>query len=235
MSFTLIQVGDKVYDKKMHVMGKVSYVNYEKNTSIVEVDENNSYFSEISNLIKANSKNNKTDSDGLNKGYMQVKEFHTAFNHPVSESPVEMELSRAVSRAVWTGEEALVEFIHASSKNEDEFIEAFDKMLVGLQKAKEKSLKMEYYNDGTERIVAQSDALVDALYFIFGSFVEMGVKPDKLFDIVQNSNMSKLFTDENGKKYAQYREGDGKILKSPEFFPPEDKLKEEIENQINSK
>lgn len=99
-----------------------------------------------------------------------------------------------------------------------------------MEDAYEKSLKDEFITNDLDRVVAQMDALTDADYFIKGSFVEAGVKPQPLFEIVQAANMSKLFTDENGNKYAKYRE-DGKILKSPEFFTPEGKLKEEIERQ----
>ena len=55
----------------------------------------------------------------------------------------------------------------------------------------------------------QYDALIDLIYFAFGTFAEMGVRPDKGFEIVNNANMAKLFPD--GK--PRFREGDGKILK----------------------
>lgn len=167
----------------------------------------------------------------LDKGVELVGAFHEAFSHPVAEKVQDITLDRSIARAVWTGEEALVEFIHAASKNEQEFLESYDALIAGLEKAKEKSLSTDYYNDGIERIVAKTDALTDALYFIFGTFVEMGVKPDALFEIVQTANMSKLFTDENGNKYVKYRESDGKILKSPEFQAPEPFLEKEIKRQ----
>ena len=41
------------------------------------------------------------------------------------------------------------------------------------------------------------DALIDLIYFAFGTFAEMGVRPDKGFEIVNNANMAKLFPDGN--------------------------------------
>jgi len=167
-----------------------------------------------------------------NKLQKHVKDFHLAFDHPVSETPNPMKLERAVNRSVWTGEE-IVEFLHASSKDGNEFDLAFSLFIKGLEKAYKKSSKEEYIQDDVERVVAQADALTDTDYFVKGSFVEIGVDEEPVFNIVQEANMSKLFTAEDGTKYAQYRE-DGKILKSPEFFTPESRIKEEIQRQINN-
>lgn len=232
--FTLIRVGDKVFDRIQQVTGTVKSINYQINVASVEVEsavEDEPILCKLFNLTPVWT----TVQHNTSKYYTQVEEFHEAFDHPIADKPTQMSLRRAVPRSVWTGEEALVEFLHASSANEEEFLSAYDNMIIGLQKAKEKSLAMDYYDDGIDRIVAQTDALTDALYFIFGSFVEMGVKPDKPFEIVQSSNMSKLFTDENGNKYAKYRESDGKILKSDDFFAPEPALKAEIERQFKLK
>lgn len=171
-------------------------------------------------------------SEGLNKGTAQVREFHEAFSHPVSKEVTDIDLQRSIARSVWTGEEALVEFIHAASESEGQFLGAYNSLIEGLEKAKQKSLNTPYYNEGMETVVAKTDALVDALYFIFGSFVEMGIEPDIPFSIVQDANMSKLFTDEDGNKYAKYRESDGKIMKSPDFKEPEPFLEAEIRKQM---
>ena len=77
-----------------------------------------------------------------------------------------------------------------------------------------------------ENIYEQCDALTDLIYFALGTFVEMGVNPDKLFNIVQEANMSKLWAD--GK--ARYRE-DGKILKPETWVDPEPKIRAEIDRQ----
>ena len=164
-----------------------------------------------------------------NEMYWMVDQFHEAFGHPRSNKPVPLSIERGTDRAVWTGEEALVEFIHQSSNNEEEFLQAYNGLIAGLEKAKQKSLGMEYPKTETEKIVGQSDALTDALYFIFGSFVEMGVKPFNLFRIVQEANMGKLHDG-----VPKYREGDGKIMKPENWerdFAPEPKLTAEIERQ----
>lgn len=75
-------------------------------------------------------------------------------------------------------------------------------------------------------ITDQADALIDLLYFTLGTFVEMGVDPEPIFDIVQTANMSKLGP--NGK--PRYRD-DNKILKPDNWEPPEPKIKLEIQRQ----
>ena len=160
-----------------------------------------------------------------------VLEFHETFKHPVADKPTALQLERGVSRSIWTGEE-LVELIHSMSSNESEFADAFYNFVMGLFAAYHKSVKEEFPKTDEERIVSQIDAISDALYFLFGTSVEIGVDVEKVFEIVQASNMSKLFTDEQGNKYVEYRE-DGKVLKSPEFFAPEEKIAEEIKRQIN--
>lgn len=239
MTFVKIQLGDLVFDRVQKVDGKVTFINYQDNTAKVEVitNQNKETGERTTKLVESKLFNltviekSKKQKPNPNKWWQMVKDFHKAFNHPIEEKPTQMELQRATDRSVWSGEEALVEWLHASSKDQVEFNLAYDRMIEGLDKAKAKSDTIEYYKDGVERVVAQSDALIDAMYFILGSFVEMGVKPDRLFEAVHNSNMSKLFT-ENGQKVAKYREGDGKILKSPDFFTPEPFLLKEIERQL---
>jgi len=77
----------------------------------------------------------------------------------------------------------------------------------------------------SETIYDQADAMIDLIYFALGTLVEMGVKPKKIFDIVHNANMSKLWDD--GK--ARYREGDGKVIKPPSWEDPFPKIKEVID------
>lgn len=43
-----------------------------------------------------------------------------------------------------------------------------------------------------DEIVEQADAMIDVIYFALGTLVEMGIKPDNLFDIVQAANMAKF-------------------------------------------
>jgi predicted HAD superfamily Cof-like phosphohydrolase len=68
----------------------------------------------------------------------------------------------------------------------------------------------------TNDINAITKELTDLLYVVYGTGVSMGVDLDKAFDLVHQSNMSKLGDD--GKPI--YRE-DGKVLKSHNYRPPD--------------
>lgn len=83
--------------------------------------------------------------------------------------------------------------------------------------------EIEEFNEATT-LDGQADAMVDLIYFALGTLVEMGVKPDVLFDIVHEANMSKLW--EDGK--PRFRE-DGKVIKPSTWIDPEPKLKEALE------
>lgn len=65
-------------------------------------------------------------------------------------------------------------------------------------------------------IVAVADALSDLLYVIYGAGHAYGIDLDLTFNIVHDSNMSKLGPD--GK--PMYRE-DGKVMKGPNFHEPD--------------
>lgn len=232
MNFVKIEAGDVVFDKQQKVQGMVKSIDYKTNKAEVVVEDfSNPIISTLSDLVIVTVIEKKYD---YNKWYEQVKEFHVAFNHPVADKPTPLSLERVTDRSNWTAEEVVAEILQQSSNNEEEFLQAYKSFLIGLEKAVQKSLKEEYNTNDIDKLVGQADALTDGLYFILGSFVEMGLKPDALFDIVQSANMSKLFTAPDGTKYAKYREEDGKILKSPEFFPPEEKLKEEVLLQLNN-
>lgn len=236
-SFVKINLGQEVFDSNQSIKGIVTQINRKSGVaeiSVIPSTENEKVLCRLSDLTIINSNPKKEKQYDYNKWFHQVEEFHKAFKHPVADKPIPLTLERTTSRDVWIVEE-IIENLQSSSNNEEEFLKAYDKLLEGMEKAKLKSMKDSYTKDGVERIVAQADALTDALYFILGSFLELGVTPDEMFDIVQRSNMSKLFTDENGNKFAKYRESDGKILKSPEFFPPEPALEEEVKRQIENK
>ena len=68
----------------------------------------------------------------------------------------------------------------------------------------------------TNDINAITKELVDLLYVVYGTGVSMGVDLDKAFELVHESNMSKL--DDNGKPI--YRD-DGKVMKSHNYRPPD--------------
>ena len=75
-------------------------------------------------------------------------------------------------------------------------------------------------------IVEQADAMIDVIYFALGTLVEMGIKPDSLFDIVQAANMAKLWPD--GRPHYNT---EGKTVKPDTWEDPHYKLEEEIRRQ----
>lgn len=163
----------------------------------------------------------------------EVKKFQRAFGHGASDTPVVIDFNTSVKRAIWSVEE-LVEFLHASSSNHEQFLAAVEEFKDGLDNAVIKSLTQECPTDELDRIVAQSDALVDELYFNQGSFAVSGVNPQPIFDIVQAANMAKLGAD--GKPIL--REHDHKIMKPENWardHAPEPKIIKEIKTQLENK
>lgn len=66
-----------------------------------------------------------------------------------------------------------------------------------------------------EDFIGVADALTDLLYVVYGTGHAFGIDLDSCFAEVHASNMSKLGAD--GRPI--YRE-DGKVLKGPNYFPP---------------
>ncbi|MBA4543584.1 MULTISPECIES: haloacid dehalogenase [Thermoactinomyces] len=79
-------------------------------------------------------------------------------------------------------------------------------------------------------IEEQADAMIDTIYLALGTLVEMGVRPQALFDIVHTANMDKLW--EDGK--PRYRESDGKVIKPSSWQDPGPLLREEINRQTDT-
>ena len=61
-----------------------------------------------------------------------------------------------------------------------------------------------------------ADALTDLLYVTYGAGHAFGINLDDCFNEVQNSNMSKLGTDDK----PIYNEA-GKVMKGPNYFKPD--------------
>ncbi|UKS25852.1 HAD family hydrolase [Paenibacillus sp. HWE-109] len=70
------------------------------------------------------------------------------------------------------------------------------------------------------------DAMIDELYFVLGTLVEMGVEPGPIFDIVHHANMSKVWSDG-----LVHKNEFGKTIKPPEWQDPFDKISAEIRRQ----
>ena len=58
--------------------------------------------------------------------------------------------------------------------------------------------------------------IADVVYVVVGTAIALGIPFDEVFAAVHESNMSKL--DDQGQPY---RREDGKILKGPNYIPPE--------------
>jgi len=84
----------------------------------------------------------------------------------------------------------------------------------------------EFLQASPEDLVAQSDALIDLIYFVLGTFVEMGVDPAPLFDAVHQANMDKLWDGE-----PRYNPDNGKTLKPPGWVGPEERIRALINQQ----
>lgn len=85
--------------------------------------------------------------------------------------------------------------------------------------------ELEEFRD-SKNIYEQADAMIDLIYFALGTLVEMGIRPEKLFEIVHEANMAKLFPD--GKPHFN---SEGKTIKPATWVDPEQKIINEIEWQ----
>ncbi len=163
--------------------------------------------------------------------YEAVQEFHAHFD-PIPHQEV-TPLSKEVAeyRSGFKVEEIL-EFLYAASNGDVEsFKESVAYLQQGIAKEAEKIIQKEKVIDP---VVDEADALIDLLYFTYGSFVMMNIDPAPLFEIVHQANMGKLFPD--GK--PRYHEVTGKVLKPENWeqdFAPEQKLAEEINKQRETK
>ena len=161
--------------------------------------------------------------------FNKVKAFHHMMDERTQEEPKAWDLEGATHRADFKIEE-LVEFVRASSNSDEDFQAAVAEMHRALDKdATKVSKKIPAKQD----LIGQVDALIDTLYFTYGSFVLMGVDPERIFEIVHQANMGKVFPD--GK--AHFDPVTHKILKPDDWeekYAPEPAIKKEIERQIKA-
>lgn len=118
----------------------------------------------------------------------KVRDFHEAFGHPID--------------GQWTKE--LVRL--RRNLIDEEYMEADDEFEEIYYKA---SHHEEITVDNKEKLTKE---LVDILYVVYGAGVALGLNLDRAFDIVHQSNMSKL--GEDGKPILRE---DGKVLKGPNY------------------
>ena len=163
--------------------------------------------------------------------YQMASEFHRIFDDRAPKQPTPFTLQEAIFRQGFKVEE-IIELLYATSSDEQMFEQSVAQMHQAIEKSKEKLLaKGCPTNDSNEEIlVNQVDALVDLLYFVYGSFVLLGVDPDPMLKIVHQANMGKLFPDGQ----PHYDEITHKVLKPKEWaekYAPEGKIRKEIEKQ----
>ncbi|HGF7139217.1 TPA: HAD family hydrolase [Enterococcus faecium] len=160
--------------------------------------------------------------------FQKVEAFHKIFDPRRPEIPTVFNAMEAHTRAAFKIEE-LVEFVAATSPSKEQLHEAVTLLHEALDKAEEKILdKTEW---GSDPLIEQVDALTDILYFTYGSFSLLGIAPDRIFDIVHQANMGKLFPD--GKPH--YDPVTNKVLKPENWqmeYAPEPKIAAEIQRQI---
>ena len=161
--------------------------------------------------------------------FNKVKAFHHLMDERTQEEPKAWDVKGATHRAAFKVEE-LVEFVRASSHSEEEFQQAIRDLHQALDVSADKvSQKI----PAESTLVGQVDALIDTLYFTYGSFVLMGVDPERIFEIVHQANMAKIFPD--GK--AQFDPVTHKILKPEDWeekHAPEPAIKKELARQIRA-
>lgn len=88
-----------------------------------------------------------------------------------------------------------------------------------LKRSKWMKEEIDEFLEAGDDIVEQADAMIDVIYFALGTLVEMGIKPDALFDIVHRANMGKLWSD--GKPHYNV---EGKTIKPSTWEDPHTEL-----------
>ena len=78
------------------------------------------------------------------------------------------------------------------------------------------------------------DAHGDILVTLFGLSQAMGMPILEAFDIIHESNMSKLGEDGKPIYYPEGHEKAGKVAKGPNYFDPKDKLRELIKEKLDA-
>jgi predicted HAD superfamily Cof-like phosphohydrolase len=66
------------------------------------------------------------------------------------------------------------------------------------------------------------------MYFALGTLVEMGIKPEKIFDIVHRANMAKIWPDGT----VHYNET-GKTIKPPSWTDPYKQIESYIQSELD--
>lgn len=170
--------------------------------------------------------------------------FHQIFDDRKPKEPTPFTLQEAIFRQGFKLEE-LIELLHVTANGDNQaFEEACLAMHQVIEQTKEKIAKKaleqshvvektEHLNEHSAKLALltqQVDALVDLLYFTYGSFVLLGVDPKPLLEIVHQANLGKLFPD--GKPH--YDPVTHKVLKPADWaknYAPEPQILAELKRQ----
>lgn len=141
--------------------------------------------------------------DGPQNSYERVREFMVKFRHPVFDSP------GLIDDEAW--EQMRLELIR------EEFCELLDALSYSEAATALREVSLE--SDRIERtepdLVAAADALGDLEYVTNGMALGMGIPLPGVVEEIHRSNMTKLGADGE----PIFRE-DGKVLKGPDYEPP---------------
>ena len=237
--FVKLKVGDYIVDRNKSFRGEIMSI--KGNTAKVSVD----YPEELSGVIKechvseliqagfgdVDSSVNDYEEPDTFREQGAVSDFHRAFSYPQADKPTPLSKEQAFKRAVFILEE-VIEFIASSVDTPEEMVELVNELTQShaIEAMNKEMTKMGERGEGydeVDKIVDQSDALVDILYFAFGSGDQMSVDLLPLFKIAHESNMSKL-DDDGNPIYNEF----GKISKSSNFIEPAPRQREEVIKQI---
>lgn len=225
--FVKFQVGDKV--AILDSNGKKengTVLSVKKTECVVQIDGNETPRNvHKTKLLKLWGKSEKDEYNPV----ADLAEFHIAFKYQRYEKPTALSAEEVFKRIVFIQEE-LIELLAASVETPEEFGNYMDKLQVKEQEAFDKELPKTNNIGKSEldKLIDQSDALVDILYFSYGTADVSNVDLRPLFKIVQSANMSKLDPETGEPIYNEF----GKIVKGSAFQPPESFIKEEILKQI---
>ena len=135
-----------------------------------------------------------------------VIEFHEAFGAPIFDSPTFPEDSRRMLRCALILEEAL-EFCEASG---------FRPTVQYPSPGRVKPTIVFSHTQSPPSLIGAAQELADLRYVTDGASLEWGIPLEQCLHEVHRANMSKL--GEDGRPI--YR-ADGKILKGPDYIPPQ--------------
>lgn len=202
---------------------------------------------------------NQVPLQGLDLAYNEVKKFHEAFGHPVGGYPAALDFETRLKRGLWILEEVIEGIVSASVHKQIGLLEQIpegqegdlevmvsselDTVIARIYSAAlvagEKTIKNildkidceEEEEVDFKNLKDQTDADVDVIYFALGNLVQMGVKPQKIFEAVQKANMGKLH--EDGKPRYDPANGN-KIIKPATWKSPDDDIEAELITQMNN-